>query len=119
MRSQKASLSLNSVWGETVFILSFCRFRAGFRHAFSWCPFIKVSEEDKMELQHTHTFRVTMTRSHRGDSAHAQNAIRTSACDASAELNQERDASKVYSSCSERRPDCEMSSAAKLMQNSH
>uniref|UniRef100_A0A3B4GEH8 Tachykinin receptor 2 n=1 Tax=Pundamilia nyererei TaxID=303518 RepID=A0A3B4GEH8_9CICH len=29
------------------------RFRAGFRHAFAWCPFIKVSEEDKMEL-HVH-----------------------------------------------------------------
>lgn len=76
-----------------------------------------------MELQHTHTFRVTMTRSHRGDSARTQNAIKTSACDAkaaaSAELNQERDASKPYSSCSGKRPDCEMSSAAKLMQNSH
>lgn len=47
----------------------FRRFRAGFRHAFAWCPFVKVSEEDKMELQHTHTFRVTMTRSHRRDSA--------------------------------------------------
>ncbi|XP_077376091.1 substance-K receptor isoform X1 [Festucalex cinctus] len=47
------------------------RFRAGFRHAFSWCPFIKVSEEDKMELQHTHTFRVTMTRSLRKNSPHA------------------------------------------------
>lgn len=45
------------------------RFRAGFRHAFAWCPFIKVSDEDKMELQHTHTFRVTMTRSHRRESA--------------------------------------------------
>ncbi|CAL1603933.1 unnamed protein product [Knipowitschia caucasica] len=41
------------------------RFRAGFRHAFAWCPFVKVSEEDKMELQHTHTFRATMTQSHR------------------------------------------------------
>ncbi|XP_038846789.1 substance-K receptor [Salvelinus namaycush] len=39
------------------------RFRSGFRHAFSWLPFIKVSEEDKMELQHTQTFR--MTRSYR------------------------------------------------------
>uniref|UniRef100_A0A8C6UWZ1 Substance-K receptor n=1 Tax=Neogobius melanostomus TaxID=47308 RepID=A0A8C6UWZ1_9GOBI len=45
------------------------RFRAGFRHAFAWCPFVKVSEEDKMELQHTHTFRVTMTRSHRHDTS--------------------------------------------------
>lgn len=45
------------------------RFRAGFRHAFAWCPFIKVSDEDKMELQHTHTFKVTMTRSHHRDSA--------------------------------------------------
>ncbi|KAG7253505.1 hypothetical protein CRUP_031772, partial [Coryphaenoides rupestris] len=44
------------------------RFRAGFRQAFSWCPFIRFSEEDKTELQHTNTFRVTMTRSYRGDS---------------------------------------------------
>uniref|UniRef100_A0A3B3ZA68 G-protein coupled receptors family 1 profile domain-containing protein n=1 Tax=Periophthalmus magnuspinnatus TaxID=409849 RepID=A0A3B3ZA68_9GOBI len=41
------------------------RFRAGFRHAFAWCPFVKLSEEDKMEFQHMRTFRVTMTRSHR------------------------------------------------------
>ncbi|KAL0964686.1 hypothetical protein UPYG_G00327580 [Umbra pygmaea] len=34
------------------------RFRTGFRHAFSWLPFVKVSEEDKMELQHTRTFRM-------------------------------------------------------------
>uniref|UniRef100_A0A672YFT1 Substance-K receptor n=1 Tax=Sphaeramia orbicularis TaxID=375764 RepID=A0A672YFT1_9TELE len=54
------------------------RFRAGFRHAFAWCPFIKVSEEDKMELQHTHTFRVTMTRSHRNNSAYAHSSIRNS-----------------------------------------
>ncbi|CAL8363439.1 unnamed protein product [Gadus morhua 'NCC'] len=44
------------------------RFRAGFRQAFSWCPFIRFSEEDKTELQHTNTFRVTMTRSYHGDS---------------------------------------------------
>ncbi|KAF6731094.1 Neuromedin-K receptor [Oryzias melastigma] len=52
------------------------RFRAGFRHAFAWCPFIKVSEEDKMELQHTNTFRVTMTRSHRSDT-HPRASIKT------------------------------------------
>ncbi|CDQ75558.1 unnamed protein product [Oncorhynchus mykiss] len=45
------------------------RFRSGFRHAFSWVPFIKVSEEDKMELQHTRTFR--MTRSYRPDNTNS------------------------------------------------
>lgn len=54
------------------------RFRSGFRHAFAWCPFIKVSEEDKMELQHAHTFRVTMTRSNRTNSTHAHASIKTS-----------------------------------------
>ncbi|XP_036402277.1 substance-K receptor [Megalops cyprinoides] len=39
------------------------RFRSGFRSAFRWCPFIQISEEDNMELQHTRTFR--MTRSYR------------------------------------------------------
>ncbi|KAG9333505.1 hypothetical protein JZ751_011480 [Albula glossodonta] len=42
------------------------RFRSGFRCAFRWCPFIRVSAEDRMELQHTRTFRIT--RSFRGDS---------------------------------------------------
>ncbi|KAJ0002187.1 hypothetical protein NQD34_001983 [Periophthalmus magnuspinnatus] len=41
------------------------RFRVGFRQAFAWCPFVKLSEEDKMELQRMHTHRLTMTRSHR------------------------------------------------------
>ncbi|KAL2083246.1 hypothetical protein ACEWY4_021019 [Coilia grayii] len=35
------------------------RFRSGFRQAFRWCPFIKVSEEDNLELQHMRTFRTT------------------------------------------------------------
>ncbi|XP_028844792.1 substance-K receptor [Denticeps clupeoides] len=35
------------------------RFRSGFRRAFRWCPFVKVSEEDSMELQHMRTFRTT------------------------------------------------------------
>uniref|UniRef100_A0A3Q1JKT7 G-protein coupled receptors family 1 profile domain-containing protein n=1 Tax=Anabas testudineus TaxID=64144 RepID=A0A3Q1JKT7_ANATE len=89
------------------FFFSFCRFRAGFRHAFAWCPFIKVSEEDKMELQHTHTFRVTMTRSHRSHSSHAHASIKsnTNIFDANlavtSELNTKRDAS------------------AKLMDNNH
>ncbi|KAL4640872.1 substance-K receptor [Arapaima gigas] len=39
------------------------RFRSGFRRAFRWCPFIRASEEDSMELQHTRTFQ--MTRSYR------------------------------------------------------
>ncbi|CAG5854408.1 substance-K receptor isoform 2-T2 [Menidia menidia] len=62
------------------------RFRAGFRHAFAWCPFIKVSEEDRMELQHTNTFRVTMTRSHRSDASSTQASIRRS------NMNAERNA---------------------------
>ncbi|XP_071401227.1 substance-K receptor isoform X1 [Centroberyx affinis] len=64
------------------------RFRAGFRHAFAWCPFIRVSEEDKMELQHTHTFRVTMTRSYRTDSTHTHTSIKANtAFNANAPLN--------------------------------
>ncbi|KAI5617443.1 substance-K receptor, partial [Silurus asotus] len=35
------------------------RFRSGFRRAFRWCPFIRVSEEDDMELRHMRTFRTT------------------------------------------------------------
>ncbi|XP_066534345.1 substance-K receptor [Hoplias malabaricus] len=35
------------------------RFRSGFRMAFRWCPFIKVSEEDNMELQRMRIFRTT------------------------------------------------------------
>ncbi|XP_035260779.1 neuromedin-K receptor-like isoform X2 [Anguilla anguilla] len=46
------------------------RFRSGFRRAFRWCPFIKASEKDKMELQHTRTFR--MTRSFQMDSTTMQ-----------------------------------------------
>lgn len=94
-----------------------CRFRAGFRHAFSWCPFIRMSEEDKMELQHTHTFRVTMTRSHRGDSAYTPNSSKANSSDAklagSSALKRERD------TCTAKRPGCAASSAAKLMHNSH
>ncbi|XP_049421549.1 substance-K receptor isoform X1 [Epinephelus fuscoguttatus] len=108
------------------------RFRAGFRHAFSWCPFIKVSEEDRMELQHTHTFRVTMTRSHRNDSTHT--SIKTNNTfdinmAASAELNTERDACmqpkkqtppKAHSTNNTRvvmRPDDIKSPAARLLQH--
>ncbi|XP_051236474.1 substance-K receptor isoform X2 [Dicentrarchus labrax] len=112
------------------------RFRAGFRHAFAWCPFIKVSEEDRMELQHTHTFRVTMTRSHRNDSTYAHTSIKTNnAFDTnvavSTELNTERDvcmqlrkqtSSKTYSTHNThvgKRLDDAKSSAAKLMQHTH
>uniref|UniRef100_A0A3B1IDI6 Tachykinin receptor 2 n=1 Tax=Astyanax mexicanus TaxID=7994 RepID=A0A3B1IDI6_ASTMX len=35
------------------------RFRSGFRQAFRWCPFIKVTEGDNMELQRMRTFRTT------------------------------------------------------------
>ncbi|MBN3295898.1 substance-K receptor [Amia ocellicauda] len=41
------------------------RFRSGFRRAFRWCPFIKISEDDELELRHARTFR--MTRSYRTD----------------------------------------------------
>ena len=81
------------------------RFRAGFRHAFAWCPFIKVSDEDKMELQHTHTFRVTMTRSHRRESAHAKI---NHACDAK---NTERDAKTQEARVVKRQHDTASSSA--------
>ncbi|XP_037650498.1 substance-K receptor isoform X1 [Sebastes umbrosus] len=105
------------------------RFRAGFRHAFAWCPFIKVSEEDRMELQHTHTFRVTMTRSHRKDSSIAHTSIKTNNTFGtnvaiSGELNTEREACmqlkkqaslKTYSTHN-KRPDDTKSPAAKLMQ---
>ncbi|XP_030576063.1 substance-K receptor [Archocentrus centrarchus] len=69
------------------------RFRAGFRRAFAWCPFIKVSEEDKMELQHTHTFRVTMTRIHHNDTSSIRiNNTYTSNTLATSDLVTERDA---------------------------
>ncbi|KAJ8416077.1 hypothetical protein AAFF_G00380990 [Aldrovandia affinis] len=35
------------------------RFRSGFRRAFRWFPFIKASEEDKVVLQRTKTYRTT------------------------------------------------------------
>lgn len=31
----------------------FCRFRAGFKRAFRWCPFIKVSSYDELDLRST------------------------------------------------------------------
>ncbi|KAM7423951.1 hypothetical protein PAMA_000351 [Pampus argenteus] len=114
------------------------RFRAGFRHAFSWCPFIKVSEGDKMELQHTHTFRVTMTRSHRNNSTYAHTSIKTNSTfdtnmAVSAQLNTERDACiqktqhqytspKSFSTHNThvvKRQDDTKSAAAKLMENAH
>ncbi|XP_054869152.1 substance-K receptor isoform X1 [Amphiprion ocellaris] len=106
--------------------LSLCRFRAGFRHAFAWCPFIKVSEEDKMELQHTHTFRVTMTRSHRNDtsSIKANNAYASNTAN---DLNTERDTCASLKNHSHntskahlvKRVDDAKSSAAKLLENTH
>ncbi|XP_010887222.1 substance-K receptor [Esox lucius] len=56
------------------------RFRSGFRHAFSWLPFIKVSEEDVMELQNTQTFRLT-------HSCRTENTRSFMACPNSAEHN--------------------------------
>lgn len=71
-----------------------------------------MSEEDKMELQHTHTFRVTMTRSHRGDSAHAHNSSKAN----SSKANSSGDGKAAVGSALRReRPDC----AAKLIYNSH
>ncbi|TMS13440.1 Neuromedin-K receptor [Larimichthys crocea] len=107
------------------------RFRSGFRHAFAWCPFIKVSEEDKMELQHTHTFRVTMTRSHRKGSGYAHTSISIKTNNTfdtniavSAELNTERDASmqlrkQTLFNTSNNRSDDIKCPAAKLMQHTH
>lgn len=102
----------------------FCRFRAGFRHAFSWCPFIKVSEEDRMELQHTHTFRVTMTRSHRNESTYTHTSIKVST-----EMNTEKEAgvqlkkqtpSKKVSIRAVKRPDVTKSAAeAKFLQHAN
>ncbi|MBN3278787.1 NK3R protein, partial [Polyodon spathula] len=55
-------------------IIYYClnqRFRSGFRRAFRWCPFVTVTEEDKQELQHTKTFR--MTRSYRTETTSVVN----------------------------------------------
>ncbi|RXM32629.1 Neuromedin-K receptor [Acipenser ruthenus] len=55
-------------------IIYYClnqRFRSGFRRAFRWCPFVTVTEEDKYELQHTKTFR--MTRSYRTETTSVVN----------------------------------------------
>uniref|UniRef100_A0A7N9AX71 Substance-K receptor n=1 Tax=Mastacembelus armatus TaxID=205130 RepID=A0A7N9AX71_9TELE len=57
----------STVYNPIIYCCLNQRFRAGFRHAFAWCPFIKLSEDDKMELQHTPSFRVTMTRRHCSD----------------------------------------------------
>lgn len=43
------------------------RFRSGFRKAFQWCPFVKICEEDNLELQHMKTFH--MRRSYRTETA--------------------------------------------------
>lgn len=106
-----------------------CRFRAGFRHAFSWCPFIKVSEEDKMELQHTHTFRVTMTRSHRNAASYTRTSIKTNNTHDSLKSEQNTciqlkgcTPSKTHNTCKTyvtRRPDDTKSQAAKLMEPRH
>lgn len=42
-----------------VFFSHYNRFRAGFKQAFRWCPFIKVSSYDELELRST---RLTQTR---------------------------------------------------------
>ncbi|XP_029000102.1 substance-K receptor isoform X2 [Betta splendens] len=99
------------------------RFRAGFRHAFAWCPFIKVTEEDKMELQHTHTFRVTMTRSQRNNSAHVHvhaHASARSNSNPGREPSARRDVGPslkelVHDSHAARRPEDARSAAAELM----
>lgn len=76
-----------------------------------------------MELQHTHTFRVTMTRSHHGDSTYAHTSAKTNnifdtKVAVGTELNTEKDA-KIYNMCSThtpKKPDITITSAAKLMQ---
>ena len=129
IHNQKVSQSQNSKPRNLTGLFSTCRFRAGFRHAFAWCPFIKVSEEDKMELQHTHTFRVTMTRSHRKDSSYAHTSIKTNhtTIDAnvaeSMELSTKRKGTPKthggHNTHAVNRPDDTKSSAAKLMQHGH
>ncbi|XP_041922698.1 substance-K receptor [Alosa sapidissima] len=52
------------------------RFRSGFRQAFRWCPFIKVSEEDNVELQHMRTFQTTRSYRTETTSAMARNHTR-------------------------------------------
>ncbi|KAG7483448.1 substance-K receptor [Solea senegalensis] len=92
------------------------RFRAGFRHAFAWCPFIKVSEEDKMELQHTHTFRVTMTRSNRNNASYTRASVKTNSTSepnaaVKAEANNKNNRGTPHHETN--------SPAAKLMEHSH
>lgn len=84
-----------------------------------------------MELQHTHTFRVTMTRSHRKGSGYAHTSISIKTNNTfdtniavSAELNTERDASmqlrkQTSFNTSNNRSDDIKCPAAKLMQHTH
>ena len=77
-----------------------------------------------MELQHTHAFRVTMTRSHRNESTYTHTSIKVNT-----ELNAEREAcvqlkkqtpSKKVSICAVKRPDVTKSTAeAKLLQHTN
>ncbi|MEQ2268010.1 Neuromedin-K receptor [Xenotaenia resolanae] len=97
------------------------RFRAGFRHAFAWCPFIKVSEEDKMELQYTHTFRVTVTRSRRSDTSytHASSKKNNANPDKDTCLQQKKPTCSTQNSQGVRKQDDTRPPASKLMEHNH
>ena len=73
-----------------------------------------------MELQHTHTWRVTMTRSRCSNSARASiKTTNTFDTIMVAEVNAERDATKKYAAHSVKRPENMISSAAKPVQITH
>ncbi|MED6260325.1 Neuromedin-K receptor [Ataeniobius toweri] len=97
------------------------RFRAGFRHAFAWCPFIKVSEEDKMELQYTHTFRVTVTRSRRSDTSytHASSKKNNANPEKDTCLQQKKPTCSTQNSHGVRKQDDTRPPASKLMEHNH
>lgn len=42
-----------SCFGPSLHSSRHCRFRAGFKRAFRWCPFIKVSSYDELDLRST------------------------------------------------------------------
>lgn len=82
-----------------------------------------------MELQYTHTFRVTMTRSHRNDNTHTHASIKTNnQFDMNAEYNAERDvciqlkkqtSNNTNNTSAVRRPNQTRSPLNKLMDYSH
>lgn len=101
--------------------MSSSRFRAGFRQAFAWCPFIKVSEEDKKELQHTNTFRVTVTRSHRCNTSYTPASIKTNntVTDNEACLQRQKRTCSPHNLHLAKTPEDTISSAAKPAEHDH